>query len=89
MGGVEGVLTGPPTGEDDASKLIETLHKDEVFSGEHLDQLDVTGGIGLKVERGFQTAAHGIAVHLVSGEIDGRVRDACLGDNVRGTTLVP
>lgn len=89
MGGVEGVLTGPPTGEDDASKLIETLHKHEAFNGEHLEQLDVTGGIGLKVERGFQTAAHGIAVHLVSGEIDGRVRDACLGHDVRGTTLMP
>ncbi len=89
MGGVEGVLTGPPTGEDDASKLIKILHKDEVFNGEHLEQLDVTGGIGLKVERGFQTAAHGITVHLVSGEIDGRVRDACLGDDVRGTTLMP
>jgi isopentenyl phosphate kinase len=89
MGGVEGVLTGPPTGENDESKLIENLHKQDAFRGEHLEQLDVTGGIGLKVERGFQTAAHGITVQLVSGEIDGRVRDACLGVDVRCTTLKP
>jgi isopentenyl phosphate kinase len=89
MGGVEGVLTGPPTGENDESKLIEHLHKQDAFRGEHLEQLDVTGGIGLKVERGFQTAAHGITVQLVSGEIDGRVRDACLGVDVRCTTLKP
>ena len=89
MGGVEGVLTDPPTENNDAEKLIETLHQHEAFDGEHREQLDVTGGIGLKVERGFQTAAHGIAVHLVSGEIDERVRDACLGDDVRGTILVP
>ena len=89
MGGVEGVLTEPPTGQNDASKLIEVLTKEGVFEGEHMTDLDVTGGIGLKVSRGFQAAEHGIAVHLVSGEHDQRVSDACLGRTVRGTVLRP
>ena len=89
MGGVEGVLSEPPSGENDASKLIEVLTRDGVFDGEHTADLDVTGGIGLKVSRGFQAAEHGIAVHLVSGEHDRRVTDACLGRTVRGTVLRP
>ena len=51
--------------------------------------MDVTGGIGLKVARGFDAADHGIEVHLVSGEGVYRVRDACLGRSVRGTILRP
>lgn len=89
MGGVEGVLSEPPNGENDEAKLIDEMHRNDGYEGEHLSQYDVTGGIGLKVERGFQTAAHGVKVHLVSGEIDARVRDACLGNDVRGTILVP
>ena len=89
MGGVEGILSEPPNGVNDASKLIETMRIKDGYEGEHMSEIDVTGGIGLKVERGFQTAAHGVAVHLVSGEIEMRVRDACLGHEVRGTTLLP
>ena len=87
MGGVEGVLREPPTGDCDEASLIEVLHKEDVFSEQHMDNIDVTGGIALKVERGFQTAEHGISVHLVSGEIDERVMQACLGNEVRGTVL--
>jgi isopentenyl phosphate kinase len=87
MGGVEGVLSEPPTGEGDDDKLIEELRESDTYKGEHMSNLDVTGGIGLKVQRGFQTAQHGVEVHLVSGEIGQRVKDACLGNHVRGTTL--
>jgi len=89
MGGVEGILSQPPNGVNDASKLIETMRIEDRYEGQHMSQIDVTGGIGLKVERGFQTVAHGVEVHLVSGEIEARVRDACLGHEVRGTILVP
>ncbi|MGB0236603.1 MAG: isopentenyl phosphate kinase [Poseidonia sp.] len=89
MGGVEGVLSSPPTGENDEEKLIPSLSQNDAFEGEHAAHMDVTGGIGLKVARGFEAAAHGVEVHLVSGEMDHRVRDACLGMSVRGTVLVP
>ena len=67
--------------------LLEELTTDAMFHGEHMTQMDVTGGIGLKVARGFTVAEVGIDVVLVSGEIPGRVRDACLGKPVRGTRL--
>lgn len=89
MGGVEGVLSQPPNGDNDEEKLIASLHQHDGFEGLHMSGMDVTGGIGLKVERGFQTAQQGIEVHLVSGELEHRVRDACLGKDVRGTVLRP
>ena len=51
--------------------------------------MDVTGGIGLKVNGDFKLAEHGVSVHMVSGELDQRVKDACLGSTFRGTTLQP
>ena len=89
MGGVEGVLSSPPTGVDDEQLLMPVLQRSDVFDGTHHEAMDVTGGIGLKVARGFQAAESGVEVHLVSGEHDGRVRDACLGLDVRGTVLSP
>lgn len=88
MGGVDGVLAQPPR-EDEDQVLLPTLSRNEAFTGEHASDLDVTGGIGLKVDRGFSVLESGIEVMLVSGEHEGRVRDACLGREVRGTRLVP
>ena len=87
MGGVEGVLREPPNGEDDGEKLISDLSESDLFEGEHMSNMDVTGGIGLKVQRGFQAAKHGISVLLVSGEHGERAKLACVGKDVRGTTL--
>ena len=89
MGGVEGVLSSPPTGENDEELLLPMLSMGDVFEGEHAAHMDVTGGIGLKVARGFDAANRGVEVHLVSGELEQRVRDACLGQPVRGTVLRP
>jgi isopentenyl phosphate kinase len=88
MGGVEGVLAQPPK-DGEEQMLLPTLGRNEAFSGEHASDLDVTGGIGLKVDRGFMVLESGIEVLLVSGEHEGRVRGACLGREVRGTRLVP
>ena len=87
MGGVDGVLAQPPK-EGVADVLIETLGTEQLFEGEHAAEMDVTGGIGLKVHRGFLVAENGIEVLMVSGEHDQRVADACLGRPVVGTRLV-
>ena len=85
MGGVEGVLSHPP--QHPLHSLVEILHESDFFQGEHSADVDVTGGIGLKVSRGFLVQRHGVEVSLVSGEHDHRVADACLGLPVRGTKL--
>jgi len=87
MGGVEGVLESMPSG-DNPGVLIEELTRNALFQGEHMAEMDVTGGIGLKVQRGFAALESGIEVFLVSGEEPERVADACLGNPVRGTRLV-
>ena len=86
MGGVEGVLSQPP-GVSSEAYLIERLTENMFFEGEHAVEMDVTGGIGLKVNRGFLVHKQGIEVLLVSGEHAQRVTQACLGQQVRGTKL--
>ena len=81
--------TWPKRELSEEQMLLPTLARNEAFSGEHASDLDVTGGIGLKVDRGFMVLESGIEVLLVSGEHEGRVRSACLGREVRGTRLVP
>ena len=86
MGGVEGVLSQPPSNTTEPI-LIERLTEHHLFEGEHAVEMDVTGGIGLKVNRGFMVHNAGVDVLLVSGEHEHRVAQACLGEAVRGTKL--
>ena len=50
--------------------------------------MDVTGGIGLKVARGFEALEADVDVWLVSGELGVRVQEACMGLPVVGTQLL-
>ncbi|MBL6742892.1 MAG: isopentenyl phosphate kinase family protein [Candidatus Poseidonia sp.] len=88
MGGVEGVLASPPSEDNPTPELLSRLTKDDVFVGEHQSNMDVTGGIGLKVRRGFETLEAGVEVWLVSGEVGIRVQEACMGLPVVGTQLL-
>ena len=57
------------------------------FEGEHAEDIDVTGGIGLKAARGAMIASKGIDVILINGEIPHRVLDAIEGKSVVGTRI--
>ena len=48
IGDSEGVLTGPPDESD--SELITHLGPNTKINGRHEADIDVTGGIGLKIE---------------------------------------
>ena len=53
-----------------------------VVEMEHHSSIDVTGGIGLKVQRGVHvssTSNGAVDVYIVNGEIPRRVVSACLG----------
>lgn len=86
MGGVDGVLRSPPV-EGIEQDLIETLTPSTAYQGEHATHMDVTGGIGLKVHRGFEAARSGCEVIMVNGDVPGRFTGACLGNSVVGTVL--
>lgn len=86
MGGVDGVLRmAPVVGQPQA--LIKELTPTSLFEGEHATEMDVTGGIGLKVQRGFEAAKFGCDVVLINGEVPGRFSTACMGLPVLGTRL--
>jgi len=87
IGGVDGLLRCPPqrATEDD---LIEVWNPDIKFEGEHQQDIDVTGGIGLKAARGAKVAQKGIEVMMVSGQHPQRVANACIGVETRGTKVV-
>ena len=88
MGGADGVLRKPPH-EATSEDLIETWGDDAAFVGLHAADMDVTGGIGLKVNRAQSIARHGIETTFVNGEVEGRLEAALLGRPVRGTRFPP
>jgi len=84
--GVDGLLTAPPGSGDE--EVIEILDSNSEYLGEHDSSIDVTGGIGLKVQRGLEVAKQGIEVLMVNGEIESRYYNACIGNDVIGTKIV-
>ncbi len=88
MGGVDGLLKVPPhlASEKD---LIEKWSPDVSYEGLHQADIDVTGGIGLKMKRGHLVAQNGVSVHLINGEYPNRILDFVCDRPWRGTTILP
>lgn len=84
LGGVDGVLEQPPE-QGKEQLLIPLMNPNRDFSSEHQHEIDVTGGIGLKVSRSLDLAKAGIEVIFVNGEVPGRLTDASKNDPVIGT----
>ena len=55
IGDAEGVLSGPP--DQEGSKLIDKLETRVEIEGPHYSEIDVTGGIGLKIDRARKIAS--------------------------------
>ena len=83
--GVDGLLNEPP---EKGGQLIESVCGDIDYGGYHNTDIDVTGGILLKVERAQMIAKIGIEVHFVNGDFPERVYAACKGEEVIGTLFV-
>ena len=87
IGGVDGILRVPP-GKAGPEDLIEVWHPGIDFEGEHVSEIDVTGGIGLKATRGAEISENGVDVILVNGEHPNRVLAAIEGESVIGTRIL-
>tara|TARA_B100000212_G_scaffold274295_1_gene213795 strand:+ start:6178 stop:6966 length:789 start_codon:yes stop_codon:yes gene_type:complete len=87
IGEVDGILRVPPS-RASSEDLIEVWSPDMEFEGEHASAIDVTGGIGLKAQRGAMIAEKGVDVIIVNGEYPQRVLDAIHGKSVVGTKIV-
>ena len=87
MGGVDGLLKVPPhlaTDED----LIERWSPEISYEGLHQTDIDVTGGIGLKIQRGLLVAKSGVNVHLINGEYPERILNLVRNQSWKGTTII-
>ncbi len=88
MGGVDGLLKVPPHSATDED-LIEHWSPDVNYEGLHQSDIDVTGGIGLKIMRGHLVAQSGIGVYLINGEHPSRILSLLRQEPWRGTTILP
>ena len=87
MGGVDGLLRVPPS-EATELDLIAEWSPDVEYQGLHQSDIDVTGGIGLKINRGHLVAQSGIGVHLINGEHPDRIIAIVRQQSWRGTTIL-
>ena len=88
MGGVDGLLKVPPHVATD-DDLIERWSPEVAYEGLHQTDIDVTGGIGLKITRGHLVATNGVSVHLINGEFPERILEFVRKQSWRGTTILP
>ena len=87
IGDSEGVLTGPPDESD--SELITQLGPDTKVKGEHDVEIDVTGGIGLKIDRARKIASDVEEVWILDGRCPERVVELLRTGETRGTKILP
>ena len=87
IGDVDGVLKQPPA-PNQPNEVIPILTEHDLFTEKHHSDIDVTGGIGLKVSRGFSIAKSGKFVAIVNGSIRGRILKALNSENFIGSRLV-
>jgi isopentenyl phosphate kinase len=87
LGGVDGLLRSPPI-EGEPQDLLFEWRESDGFSGEHFENIDVTGGIFLKAERGSHVANQGIEVKMVRG-VAATLYSAMKGEDCRGTVILP
>ena len=86
IGDSEGVLTGPP--DESGSELITHLGPDTKIRGEHDAEIDVTGGIGLKIERSLEIAKVVDEVWIIDGREPGRALELLTSGETTGTKIL-
>ena len=84
MGGTAGLMTS----SDSSGELIPLWDAKMAYSGHHAENIDVTGGIFLKVERADEISKSVEHVWLVDGEYPSRILDIVEHGHTIGTRIV-
>ena len=87
IGDAEGVLSGPPNQK--GSKLISRLEAGMDIEGPHYSEIDVTGGIGLKIDRARKIASDVEEVWILDGRCPERIVELLSTGETRGTKILP
>ena len=80
-------MSGPPNQE--GSSLISKLGVEEKIEGPHYSEIDVTGGIGLKIDRARKIASDVEEVWILDGRCPERVLELLSNRETRGTKILP
>ena len=86
IGDAEGVLSGPPN--EQGSALIEVLNSHSQMKGEHDADIDVTGGISLKVDRALEISKEVEEVWIIDGRKPSRIIELLTEGKTTGTKVV-
>jgi len=86
IGDAEGVLSGPP-GEE-GSTLINELRSHTQMKGEHAADIDVTGGISLKVDRALEISKDVEEVWIIDGRKPERILELLTTGKTTGTKIL-
>jgi len=86
MGGAPGVMSLPPS--DPGAELIPLWTQNKQFEGEHQSDIDVTGGIHLKLNVAEKISKHVPMVWIIDGEIPGRIVEIVLNGETYGTRII-
>ena len=86
IGDSEGVLTGPP--DEDGSELITHLGPNTKINRRHEVDIDVTGGIGLKIDRALEIAKLVGEVWIIDGREPDRVLELLTSGETIGTKIL-
>ncbi len=87
MGGAPGLMSSPPT--DSTAKLIPEWSPNQPFEGVHKSEIDVTGGIYLKLSVGGKISAHVPNVWIIDGEHPERIVELVTDGTTLGTRIIP
>ena len=86
MGGAPGVMTLPPSNPD--SELIPLWTPNKQFQGHHQSDIDVTGGIYLKLNVAEKISQHVPSVWIIDGECPERIEEVVQNGKTYGTRII-
>mgnify|MGYP001219213773 CR=1 FL=1 len=86
MGGAPGLMSSPP--HESGSELVRTWSQGDSVNGQHESEIDVTGGIELKLDRAATIAEAVANVWLIDGEQPQRLVAAVQGLTPVGTRVL-
>lgn len=86
IGDAEGVLSGPP--EEEGSKLIPNFGSESEMKGFHNADIDVTGGIRLKIERALEISKEVDEVWIIDGREPDRILELLTSGKTNGTKIL-
>lgn len=87
IGDAPGIMDRPP--KLDGAMLLEKWSSREIIDSEHMKDIDVTGGIQLKMRRASEISRHVEQVWIIDGRKPNRILELLTNGQTIGTRILP